>query len=264
MLRKSAVICVVAFVVVAVIPAISQGQEKGKTLVSPTPTIDGDNVTQIFRIEFADVEDIASVISLFGGIVRPQPDLSVIAWTGPESQLPAVEAAIRSLDVAPVPEPNVEITVFFVMASKGGSGKTSVPATLDGVAAQLQDVFGYDTAELIETTAMRVRHGSRSTVNGILPRRLADDREARYAFGFRRLFVTEDEGGRSIRLDGVEARIQAPHTVVVDGQTTTKYMATGIETDIDLREGQKAVIGKTSIEGGAETVFVVVTALIIE
>jgi hypothetical protein len=82
MLRKSAVICVVAFVVVAVIPAISQGQEKGKTLVSPTPTIDGDNVTQIFRIEFADVEDIASVISLFGGIVRPQPDLSVIAWTG--------------------------------------------------------------------------------------------------------------------------------------------------------------------------------------
>ena len=133
MLEKFAVLCVVAFIVIGVVPAVAQGQDQGKTLVPPTPTVDGANVTQIFRIEFANVEDIASVISLFGGIVRPQPDLRVIAWTGPESQLPAVEAAIRSLDVAPVPAPNVEITVYFVMAAKGGSGKTSVPATLDSV-----------------------------------------------------------------------------------------------------------------------------------
>ena len=264
MLKKLAVLCVITIVAGTGLPSAANAQDSGNTLVSPTPTVDGNNITQIFRVKFADVNDVASVIRLFGGVVQPQPDLSVIAWTGPESQLPAVEAAIRSLDVAPTPKPNVEITVYFVMATKGGSGTTSVPASLEGVAVQLEDVFGYDTAQLIETTAMRVRHGSRSTVNGVLPRRLADDREARYAFGFRRLFVTEDEGGRSIRLDGVEARIQAPHTVVVDGQTTTKYMATGIETDIDLREGQKAVIGKTSIEGGAETVFVVVTGQIIE
>ena len=56
----------------------------------------------------------------------------------------------------------------------------------------------------------------------------------------------------------------APHTVMENGQSITRYMKTGIETDIDLREGQKAVIGKTSIEGGAETVFVVVTGTIIE
>jgi len=47
-------------------------------------------------------------------------------------------------------------------------------------------------------------------------------------------------------------------------QDTTRYVQTGIETDIDLREGQKAVIGKTSIEGSAETVFVVVTGTISE
>ncbi len=52
--------------------------------------------------------------------------------------------------------------------------------------------------------------------------------------------------------------------MVEGGQATTRYMQTGIQTDIDLREGQKAVIGKTSIEGGAETVFIVVTGTIIE
>ncbi len=169
-----------------------------------------------------------------------------------------------SLDVAPVPEPNVELTVYFLTAAKDDSGTSDVPAVLDGVAVQLQDVFGYGTVRLIETTAMRVRHGSRGKLNGVLPPRLGDDREARYEFSFRRLRVTEDESGRSIRLDELNAGVQAPHNVVVDGQATTRFMQTGISTDIDLREGQKAVIGKTSIEGGAATVFIVVTGTIIK
>mgnify|MGYP001821673950 CR=1 FL=1 len=41
-------------------------------------------------------------------------------------------------------------------------------------------------------------------------------------------------------------------------------METGVSTDIDIREGQKAVIGKTSVEGGEETVFIVVTGTIID
>lgn len=228
------------------------------------PDSGSDLVTEIFKIEYGDVRNIADVISLFGGRVQPEPELRVIGWTGPKSQLPAVEAAIRSLDVAPVPEPNVELTVWFLMAINDGSGTVSVPASLDGVAVQLQDVFGYDSVRLIETTALRVRNGSRGELNGILPQRLDDDREARYEFGFRRLWVNEDESGRSIRLDGLSTGVKAPHMVMENGQRTTRYMTTGVSTDIDLRENQKAVIGKTSLEGGAETVFIVVTGTIIE
>lgn len=228
------------------------------------PDSGSDLVTEIFKIEYGDVRNIADVISLFGGRVQPEPELGVIGWTGPKSQLPAVEAAIRSLDVAPVPEPNVELTVWFLMAINDGSGTVSVPASLDGVAVQLQDVFGYDSVRLIETTALRVRNGSRGELNGILPQRLDDDREARYEFGFRRLWVNEDESGRSIRLDGLSTGVKAPHMVMENGQRTTRYMTTGVSTDIDLRENQKAVIGKTSLEGGAETVFIVVTGTIIE
>jgi hypothetical protein len=150
------------------------------------------------------------------------------------------------------------------MATKDGTGTSEVPAALDGVAVQLQDVFGYDTVRLIETTALRVRHGSRGKLNGILPSRADNDREARYEFGFQRLWVNEDESGRSIRLDGLSTGIHSPHLVLENGQQVTRYMQTGISTDIDLRENQKAVIGKTSIGGGAETVFIVITGKIIE
>lgn len=262
--RKLATVFVVIALACLSGPPPAAAQARTETLVEPTPTADGQYVTQIFRVAHADVKDIASVISLFGGRVVPNPDLGVIAWTGPATQLPAVEAAIRSLDVAPVPEPNVELTVYFLSAARTGTSAVTVPAALDGVAVQLQNVFGYDTVNLIETTALRARHGSRGKLNGILPKRLSDDREARYEFEFDRLWVTEDEGGRSIRLDGLSTGVQAPHTVVVEGKTATRYMMTGIDTDIDLREGQKAVIGKTSIEGGAETVFVVVTGSILE
>jgi hypothetical protein len=262
MLRRTLIVCAAVLVSAVLSNPIASAQTQ--TLVEPTPTTRGDFVTQIFKIAYADVEDIAEVISVFSGSVRPNPDLGVIAWNGPEELLPAVEAAVRSLDVAPVPKPNVELTVWFLLANRDGTGTSAVPAALDGVAVQLQDVFGYDSVRLIETTALRVRHGSRGHLNGILPRRLADDREARYQFGFRRLWVNEDESGRSIRLDGLDTGVQFPHQVMEDGQQITRYMQTGISTDIDLRENQKAVIGKTSIEGGAETVFIVVTGKIID
>jgi hypothetical protein len=254
------------FIVSLIVFASGSGvaQEATETLVVPTPTADGEIVTQIFRVAYGDVHDIASVISVFRGNVKPNPDLGVIAWTGLATELPAVEAAIRSLDVPPVPEPNVELKIYFLLAAKDKAVASSVPAALDGVASQLHDVFGYSSVRLIEVTAMRVRNGSHGKINGILPQRLSDDREARYSFGFERLYVTKDASGRSIRLDGLNTGVQAPHTLVEDGREITRYMETGIQTDIDLREGQKAVIGKTSIEGGAETVFVVVTGTVID
>jgi hypothetical protein len=263
MLEKS-VALFIAVVTACVLWSPSVLAQETQTLVGPTPTAEGDSVTQIFKVAFADVNDIAEVISLFQGTARPNRDLGVIAWTGPGSLLPAVEAAIRSLDVPPVPEPNVEITVWFLMAAKSGTGTKSIPASLDGVAVQLEDVFGYDSVRLIETTAIRVRHGSRGDLSGILPKESDGDHEARYNFSFRRAWVSEDGSGRSIRLDGLSTGVHAPHTVIEDGKPVTRPMHTGISTDIDLRENQKAVIGKTSIEGGDATVFIVVTGKIVE
>jgi len=222
-------------------------------------------VTRIFSVEHARVQDLARVVTLFGGRVQPEPELGVIGWTGPESQLPAVEAAIRSLDVAPVPEPNVELTVYFLVATKEGEAVGSLlPAALDGVSVQLQEVFGYHSIRLLETNALQVRNGSSGEINGILAQGPDTDGETRYEFVFRRLQVTEDASGRSIRLDSLRASIATPAKVVVDGEPTIRMMDSGIRTDIDLREGQKAVIGKTTIEGGSEAIFVVVNGEIVE
>lgn len=260
MFRKTCVqLCVLALL------ALPSYAQEADTVQTPAATTTNEElVTRIFRIENADIRDLANVIMIFGGRVQPEPDLGVIGWTGPASMLPAVEAAIANLDVAPVPEPNVELTVYFLMAAREGGGTSGVPAALDGVAVQLKEVFGYDSVQLIETTAIRVRPGSGGKLNGFLPQRRGDSIEARYEFYFRELKVTEDENGRSIRLDELRATIQTPRVVVENGEPTNRWVETGIRTDVDLREGQKAVVGKTTTEGGAEAIFVVVDGAIVE
>ena len=88
------VIAVLSMIVVAV-PALVAAQQT-EVPVEPVPAVEGDFVTKIFKINYADVKDIASVISLFGGGTRPNPTLRVIAWTGPAADLPAVEAALQA------------------------------------------------------------------------------------------------------------------------------------------------------------------------
>ena len=183
MFKKTCVqLCVLTLLA---LPTLAQEADTGQT---PSSTATNEElVTRIFRIEYADIRDLASVINIFGGRVQAEPDLGVIGWTGPASLLPAVEAAIASLDVAPVPEPNVELTIYFLVATRDGAGESLVPAALDGVAVQLQEVFGYGSVQLIESTAMRVRPGSRGDLNGFLPQRPGESIEARYEFSFRQL-----------------------------------------------------------------------------
>jgi hypothetical protein len=227
----------------------------------PAPAPDGGPdtwITHLFPVQHADVRDLADVLRMFPGIVNPQVDLGVIAWKGPEAALPAVEAAIASLDVPPAPAPNVELTAYLILASKGGRGG-SPPAALADVAEQLEAVFGFDSLRLVETAVIRARDGSGGQVEGVLPELSGEGRPTRFRVGFKRLRVTGDDGGRSIRVDRFAATVLTPHTVVEQGQPSTQHLSVGIDTDIDLREGQKAVIGKTSLEGTAETLFVVIT-----
>ena len=70
-------------------------------------------------------------------------------------------------------------------------------------------------------------------------------------------------GGRS-GSTGCRRASRPPGWSSTSGEPTTRSVETGIRTDVDLREGQKAVIGKTTIEGGAEAIFVVVDGAIVE
>ena len=61
-----------------------------------------------------------------------------------------------------------------------------------------------------------------------------------------------------IRLDGLHAGLRIPHS---DGTGKIAYTDTGISTDVvDVKEGQKLVVGRSSLDGPEKALFLVLIA----
>jgi hypothetical protein len=105
-------------------------------------------------------------------------------------------------------------------------------------------------------------------------------RQAPYSFSFRRATIREGEKGglsaaalvseRQIRLDDLDLGVDVPHAMNVfggapqDGNNPFEYKRVGLKTDIDVREGQKVVVGKATLDATGQALVLVVTAKVIE
>ena len=78
---------------------------------------------------------------------------------------------------------------------------------------------------------------------------------------FRVRSATLESDGSMIRLDGLHAGLRIPHTTG-DGKMT--YIDTGLSTDVvTAKEGQKLVVGRSSLEGPEKALFLVLIAKVV-
>jgi hypothetical protein len=77
-----------------------------------------------------------------------------------------------------------------------------------------------------------------------------------YQLRFREVLVEGETGSRFLRLSGLKfgGRIAAG----------ANYVETGFNTDVDMKDGQKIVIGKSSLDTSGTPYFVVVTGKVVE
>ena len=76
-------------------------------------------------------------------------------------------------------------------------------------------------------------------------------------FSIRSASVSDDG---VIRIDRMHAGLRIP---VPTGQKL-EYMNTGIDQDIDVKEGQKVVVGRASLEGPDKALFLILTAKVVQ
>lgn len=213
--------------------------------------------TRIFQVKYAKPATLAKVIDPFGAMVSIIPDLNAITVNAPAALMRQIEEAIKRFDVPPPAARNVEVTVYVLSAvEEAGAG---VPAELDGVAKQLRAAFGYKSIRLVDTQVIRTREGGGSELSTAVGTNSQGHKTfASYRFG--RATISTDEKGRTIRLDGLRLGMKVP----IPMGSNVQYTDTGISTDIDVREGQKAVVGKTVAEGAEKSSFFVVMAKVVE
>jgi hypothetical protein len=190
-----------------------------------------------------------------------------LALSGPQDKVAAVEAAIKQLDV---PAKSVELTVYFVVGGdQPNLAGATVPQDLRDVITQLKGAFAFKDYKMLDVLTLRTRAGSSADTSGILngaaPPKMSQ-------FSIRNATVSED--GNTVRLDRMHAGLRIPYTrtTAANEKTgigtgvgrTVDYINSGIDQDVDVKVGQKVVVGRSSLEGPQQALFLILTATVIQ
>lgn len=173
------------------------------------------------------------------------------------SILAATAALACAQDKSPATT-NVEMTVYLISGSAQG-GADDVPKDLESTVKQLHSVFAYKSYKLNESFLLRGRNLGYlgSSTEGILP-----GSGLRYHFGYSKLVVS-GETPRMVHVDGLSLELGKPTGQFKEGKQVYDSVAR-INTHLDMGDGQKTVVGKSSINAGGDALILVIVPKIVE
>lgn len=232
------------------------------TLLAAAALFAQESVSRVLQLKYIHPDNAAAILSVMSANkVRYQADtgLRIIALNGPQDLVDAIVAAVGKIDVPTPAAPNIELTFHMLLASPQGEAG-HVPADLNGVAQQLRTVFNLKSVRVLETAVFRAREGKSGETSGGMAPPSKSDLNALYNIAVKRIGVNNSEKGAVVRLDGLRFVAKIPY---VYGNNTS-YAESVVVTDIDVREGQKVVVGKTSIDSASQSIFLVVTAKLVD
>ncbi|HXB72572.1 MAG TPA: hypothetical protein VNY05_30325 [Candidatus Acidoferrales bacterium] len=226
-------------------------------LLLATPVV-AQPVQKLVTLKYADPQAIQNLIRMFGVDVTSNEQMKVMALSGAKEKVAAAEEAIKQLDVPSAAQKNIEITVYFVAGSdQAGPGAANslgnpIPQELQSTVTQLKSSFPFKNYGLLDVLSLRARSGVSAETSGQYGKRITQ---------FKVSSATLDADGSMIRLDHVKAGLRNP---LVDQQGKVTFLDTGISADVvDVKEGQRLVIGRSSMDGPEKALFLVLIAKVI-
>ena len=223
-----------------------------------------ESVSRVVQLTHVQPDFMRAVLDILAaGKVRWGTDtnLRVIALNGPPELVDAMEATIKKLDVPPAATKNIELT-FHILVASAQAGPSNVPTDLNGVVQQLSSVFGMKSFRVLETAVLRGREGRGAETSGLVSLPVKVEASPQYFIRCRNMATAPGDKGLRVRLDSLEFRVSLP-SPKVGGEGLT-YASSGVTTDVDVREGQKVVVGKSGLDTASQSIFLVVSAKVID
>jgi hypothetical protein len=167
---------------------------------------------------------------------------------------------------APPSEPsvkNVELTVYLLSGVQTGA-TDDVPSDLAATVKQLHSLFPYKGYKLAESFILRGRSAmggpqyQTARTEGVLP-----GSGLHYNFSYQRVRVSPEKP-YMVHLDNLQISLTAPPVYGPDGKQRGNSTVASISTDLDLGDGQKTVVGKSSINSTGDALILVIVPRVIE
>jgi hypothetical protein len=225
--------------------------------------------TRIFDIKYADVNQLAPALSVFGAQIIPSAPLHTLSVRAAKDIMPAIADAIKRLDVAPTlpppppPAKNVELVIYVINATDQPD-TTPLPAPLQPVINQLRSVLSYKGFQVVDTQLVRAIDGRRAQTSGHMPSLpkpapIGADTPPPTTYNFMATFrVRGADKDATVFVEGMRFGVQVP--TWTEGKW--QYHDVGINSDVEIPRGQQVVVGKTTI--GERALILVMSAKVLD
>ena len=235
--------------------AAQEGKPEAKSapLSSPSPAAEAPrrgvrpgDVQRVFILKYLGLNDTARMLKVFPTEISGMDDgkTRVLSVSGAPAVVAAIEETLKRLDVPPPPSKNVEVTAYVLeCATSGDAG--SLPPDLQDVVAQLKRTFNYSGCGLARTLFTRTSAGSR--INSEFKEGSA---------GFYHLSIAAP-----VELDATETSTVRFRSLTLENVGPNQGgRFTG---DVEVRDGQKVVLGRLGTVPSGKDQLIVLTAHIL-
>jgi hypothetical protein len=115
-------------------------------------------------------------------------------------------------------------------------------------------MFSYKSFSLLDAIIMRTTDGAQGGgVNGVLA-------IGSYRMALRRINLTPESSGDLFHISNFELGMQVDRVRNAKEETVPVNFA----SDVDIKDGQKAVVGKANFDGASDALIVILTAKVVE
>ncbi len=227
---------------------------------------------RIFEIKNRDPESVLSVIKLLtsgfkGAQASADRNFKTITVRDFPENIVAIEEALKRLDTPETPRSDIEMHIHVLIASQGDGAADLYPAELRDVLKQLNTTLSYKSYRLIASIVDRVKDGTLS-LNG---RGIADveafarpsapavgEISASYSYSIQNVTLAPAPatGATTVQLNNIHFNFRT------NAFTPGNALDTDINTSTTLRDGEKVVVGTTTLKD--KGLILVVTARVIK
>jgi len=197
------------------------------------------------------------------GMVISTSDNDHLILSGPKDTVAGFEEIVKQLDVAPVVKKDVETTVYMIIASAQSASTATLPQDLDPVVKQLKTIFNYKGFRLLDSFVLRSSDGEHGDTTGFLPplENLPPGNKISYGLHYNKVSIEGSDNARVAHFDRLQLNLKVP----VATSNGTIGVDASISTDVDVPEGKKVVVGKTSaLEGSDGALILVISAKVVD
>jgi hypothetical protein len=181
-----------------------------------------------------------------------------IVLSGSADAVAAAEQLIKNLEASSPVDRDVEISGYIILAAMQPDGTGGIPADLEPVLKQFRNLLNYKSFRVVDTIILRTREANVAATSGFfnLPN---DTHGASEDFSLERATIAGDV----IHLKNLKLRLGIP-TPVSPGAPQFEYRNIHLQTDVDIKAGQKVAIGKASIDPAGDAIILVVSAKVVD